>query len=63
MNKEELDVREKALLVIEHMAANDELWDYFKFAHITLGDCSNPHNDWVRKLNKTYNELKLSNLI
>lgn len=57
------EIREKALQVIEYSAANAELWDYYEFAHIALGHCSNAHRSWVEKLERTYDDLKLRRVI
>jgi len=57
-----MDIKMKALLVIEALAGGDFAWndvekmknDIYKYAHIASGHCPNPHADWVRELNITY---------
>ena len=61
----------KALKVIESITANvgcttqkkitvdrKVIDDIYTYAHIALGDCSNPHKDWVKQLNEHYDGLK-----
>lgn len=56
----------KALAVIEILTCNDELegsspehqllGKIYMFAHVAVGCCKNPHEDWVRELESTYLE-------
>jgi len=60
--RKRLNRKDKALLVIEGMILATEPGDEFsgaiyKFAHVGLGDCRNPHEDWVKELEKTYRKL------
>jgi len=70
------DLSEKALMVIEGMLlATGEgvllptgreyemLQACYKFAHVGLGRCKNPHKDWVDDLNYTYDQLKKDKVI
>lgn len=52
----------KALLTIDHILSNigseDKLLsELYCIAHCATGVCSNPHEDWVKKLEITYKEL------
>ena len=53
-------LRYKALYVIEVLAGGDfdqnetGLSAIYKFAHVALGTCPNPHDDWREELEETY---------
>jgi len=69
----------KALAVIEALASDDccqelelskpndlltqKLLSIYEYAHIALGDCRNPHDDWRAKLLKAYKYLKRHKII
>jgi hypothetical protein len=37
--------------------------DIYRFSHIAIGNCENPHKDWWEDLDKTYKELKEGKII
>jgi len=61
---EEVDLRYKALLVIESLTIgdfepnNEVLEACYKFAHVARGNCYNPHEDWKQELCELYEKLK-----
>lgn len=53
----------KTLLVIDHLLANIESEDkllnkLYRFAHCATGICDNPHPDWIKEVEETYQALK-----
>ena len=40
-----------------------DLENIFSYAHVALGRCSNPHEDWKTDLIKTHKEVKDQNII
>lgn len=64
----EADIKAKALYTIEGMILgvepeNKMLNACYKFAHVALGHCENPHNEWLKELEETYSKLKDDNII
>ena len=58
-----MDIRTKALATIEGLTCG-EFKPYsniveacYRFSHIALGECENPHKDWVAELDKTFQRL------
>lgn len=63
-----MDIKEKALRVIEAITSESTLNTkqkeaIYKFSHTALGECKNPHTDWVEELDKAYNYMKKKDLI
>jgi hypothetical protein len=63
-----MNKRKMALRVVERIAAHEmcrhtqEDWKtIYKFCHVALGTCKNPHKDWRKKLSKTYKSMKEAN--
>jgi len=49
----------KALLCIDHILSNIESEDpllgkLYRIAHCAIGVCENPHEDWIKEVNETY---------
>ena len=66
----QMNIKDKALLVIEGLACEDmtmppgkKLSMIYKFAHIAGGQCNNPHESWVKFLDDTYKALKKHGII
>jgi len=65
-----MDIKYKALVAIEglmfddiEMTCEDKLARIYKFAHVALGTCQNPHEDWVRELDETLEALERFGII
>ena len=67
-----LDIIEKALLVIESLSATigtttkkkitidrKDIDNIYIYSHIALGTCDNKHLDWIEQLNEHYGKLKV----
>jgi hypothetical protein len=55
-----ISIRLKALMVIEGLsllACENKDDPIYRFAHVAIGDCNNPHGDWREELNRTWREL------
>ena len=58
-----IDIKTKALATIEGLtlgrfkADSDIVEACFRFSHIALGQCRNPHKKWVAELNETHQKL------
>ena len=55
-------IRVKALKTIEGMIlatepTNEMLRACYRFTHVALGACENPHQDWANELEQTYQKL------
>jgi len=47
-----IDIKTKALRTIEGICLLDEKPEnakFYKIAHVALGHCGNPHEDWVKE--------------
>ena len=61
--------KNRALLVIETLCGNDITWtdqnriDIYEIAHVALGTCSNPHEDWVKKTEDLFTAFEKGGLI
>ncbi len=55
----EIDVRTKALIVIEYLASqvNPNYKDIYKAAHVASG-CDNPHVEWRKWLDGMYVKVR-----
>ena len=57
------DIKDKALLVIEHLCCGDfkpsdkVLEACYTFAHVGRGVCENPHEDWVEELEQAFQRI------
>ncbi len=62
-------LRLRALTVIETLCCRDDsamsnsreaklLTDIYKFSHLAVGHCKNPHDGWVNDLNTLYDKIK-----
>ncbi len=61
-----IDIKTKALRTIEGICLLDEKPEnakFYKIAHIALGHCGNPHEDWVKELDVVYKSLKRHKII
>jgi len=61
-----MDIKTKALRTIEGICLLDEKpenGNFYRIAHVALGTCENPHEDWVKFLNNTYRNLKRNHII
>ena len=52
----------KALLCIDHILSVLESEDpllnkFYRMAHCATGVCGNPHEDWVKEIEETYQKL------
>ena len=63
-----MNIKDKALKVIELMclySTKDDgaevlsaiLEDIYSYAHVAIGNCKNPHKDWVNELDIVYKKL------
>ncbi len=64
-----MDLKDKALEVIEELTCNDDfgapdaspekklLTKIYCFVHVARGHCENPHEDWVAELEKYHKHL------
>ena len=60
-----------ALEVIEALTCEDwveeslqkRMIDIYKYSHCVLGNCENPHKDWLEELYDTYLKLKKANVL
>ncbi len=58
-----IDIKTKALAVIESLTAGGFKVDSklvescYEYAHVALGNCKNPHKDWVKELDDMYERL------
>lgn len=62
-----MDIKTKALKVIEgysllceHLPTTqkiDAFTFFYKMAHVGLGHCQNPHEDWRAELEETYQKM------
>lgn len=61
----ELDIKTKALLVIEALELMQNKQDsiYYRMAHVGLGQCGNSHKEWARELDGYYEWAKKRGLI
>ncbi len=61
-------LHEKALMTIEELTCNDDfsmketpecklLCAIYRYAHIGLGRCQNPHEEWARELDQVYEKI------
>jgi len=41
-----------------HKDAENMLCNIYKYSHIAIGSCKNPHKDWIKELNDMYKALK-----
>lgn len=68
-DKAKKNFKNRALLVIETLCADDIVWtdqnrtDIYEIAHVALGTCSNPHKDWVKKTENLFLAFEKGGLI
>jgi len=70
VERERIDsLRDKALEVIEYLTCDDDfalsdsrecklLTKIYTYAHVARGHCENPHEDWRKELEETWQALK-----
>ena len=62
-------IKTKALETIEGLTLGDikpdekVIENCYKFAHVALARCKNPHTDWGQELEETHKLLKVNGII
>jgi len=66
---EEFELKTKALEVIELIVGEDERitkkqsMAIYRFSHVALNRCNNPHLDWLEELRTQHSALKKENML
>jgi len=66
--RERTNLQERALRVIEGMilateAEDEMLQACYRFAHVGVGECGNPHANWQKEVNAMYRKLKRNGIL